>query len=150
MNEQLIDVLEILDKLEFFYGQRAGRELWADKPMEVQNKLLNCPFCGGEAKIVYDSAPNKQGKQMAIVRVRCKGLNCTLRPTTEWHETKEEATRHWNTRKPMELIISQVEAEIESSYKYIREYDDSEVQKAWNKGMRNVLKIIKAGGTDER
>lgn len=30
--------LDILDKWEFFYGQRAGRELWSDKPVEVQNK----------------------------------------------------------------------------------------------------------------
>lgn len=32
------EVLEILDKLEFFQGQRAGRELWSDKPKEVQDK----------------------------------------------------------------------------------------------------------------
>ena len=31
-------VLDILNKWEFFYGQRAGRELWADKPKEVQDK----------------------------------------------------------------------------------------------------------------
>ncbi len=30
------DVLEILDKMQFFGGQRAGRELWNDKPREVQ------------------------------------------------------------------------------------------------------------------
>lgn len=30
--------LEILDKLSFFGGQRAGRELWNDKPREVQDK----------------------------------------------------------------------------------------------------------------
>lgn len=29
---------DILDQWEFFYGQRAGRELWADKPREVQEK----------------------------------------------------------------------------------------------------------------
>lgn len=29
---------DILDKWEFFYGQRAGRELWADKPTEVQDE----------------------------------------------------------------------------------------------------------------
>jgi len=29
---------DILDKLDFFGGQRAGRELWAEKPLEVQNK----------------------------------------------------------------------------------------------------------------
>lgn len=29
---------EILDKWEFFYGQRAGRELWMEKPKEVQEQ----------------------------------------------------------------------------------------------------------------
>lgn len=30
--------LEVLDKLSFFGGQRAGRELWNDKPGDVQDK----------------------------------------------------------------------------------------------------------------
>lgn len=33
--EQAID---ILDKFDFFQGQRAGRELWNDKPFEVQER----------------------------------------------------------------------------------------------------------------
>lgn len=33
--EQAID---ILDKMDFFQGQRAGRELWNDKPFEVQEQ----------------------------------------------------------------------------------------------------------------
>lgn len=36
--------IDILDKWEFFHGQRAGRELWADKPREVQNKDI-ADFC---------------------------------------------------------------------------------------------------------
>lgn len=31
-------VFDILNKFEFFQGKRAGRELWADKPKEVQDK----------------------------------------------------------------------------------------------------------------
>ena len=31
-------VFDILSKWSFFFGQRAGRELWADKPREVQEK----------------------------------------------------------------------------------------------------------------
>ena len=31
-------ILEILDKMEFFQGQRAGRELWASKPEKIQNE----------------------------------------------------------------------------------------------------------------
>ena len=37
-------VNDILDKWEFFHGQRAGRELWADKPKEVQDKDI-ANFC---------------------------------------------------------------------------------------------------------
>ena len=32
------NVFDILDKFEFFQGQKAGRELWNDKPKEVQDK----------------------------------------------------------------------------------------------------------------
>jgi len=35
---------EILDKWAFFYGQRAGRELWQEKPKEIQDKDIAC-FC---------------------------------------------------------------------------------------------------------
>jgi hypothetical protein len=31
-------VLDILSMWSFFYGQRAGRELWGDKPRDVQDK----------------------------------------------------------------------------------------------------------------
>lgn len=36
--------IEILDKMEFFQGQRAGRELWAEKPTEVQDEDI-ANFC---------------------------------------------------------------------------------------------------------
>ncbi len=37
--QKLIEQAEdILSKWEFFYGQRAGRELWAEKPKEVQDQ----------------------------------------------------------------------------------------------------------------
>ena len=33
-------VMDILEKMQFFQGQRAGRELWNDKPVEVQEQDL--------------------------------------------------------------------------------------------------------------
>lgn len=36
--QELQKAIEILDKLSFFGGQRAGRELWNDKPREVQDE----------------------------------------------------------------------------------------------------------------
>ena len=36
--QELEKAIEILDKLSFFGGQRAGRELWNDKSREVQDE----------------------------------------------------------------------------------------------------------------
>lgn len=36
--EDVMKALDILDKMEFFQGQRAGRELWLEKPFEVQEQ----------------------------------------------------------------------------------------------------------------
>lgn len=36
--ENISKCLEILDKFQFFQGQRAGRELWNDKPTEIQDE----------------------------------------------------------------------------------------------------------------
>lgn len=36
--QELKKAIEILDKLSFFGGQRAGRELWNDKPRDVQEE----------------------------------------------------------------------------------------------------------------
>lgn len=33
-------IIDILDKFQFFQGQRAGRELWLNKPIEVQEEDL--------------------------------------------------------------------------------------------------------------
>ena len=30
--------IDILERFDFFQGQRAGRELWNDKPKDVQDK----------------------------------------------------------------------------------------------------------------
>ena len=38
MNDnEMVKALDILNKFEFFEGQRAGRELWGEKPTEIQN-----------------------------------------------------------------------------------------------------------------
>ena len=37
-NVGILIAKEVLDKLQFFGGQRAGRELWNDKPREVQDE----------------------------------------------------------------------------------------------------------------
>ena len=36
--EDVMRALDILDKMDFFQGQRAGRELWFEKPFDVQEQ----------------------------------------------------------------------------------------------------------------
>lgn len=38
VQEMIEKATELLDKIQFFGGQRAGRELWADKPYDTQEK----------------------------------------------------------------------------------------------------------------
>lgn len=37
IKSDLEEILEILEKWDFFYGQRSGRELWNVKPRELQD-----------------------------------------------------------------------------------------------------------------
>jgi hypothetical protein len=37
-DNEIIKARDILAKLDFFGGQRAGRELWNEKPVDVQNE----------------------------------------------------------------------------------------------------------------
>lgn len=43
-------------------------------------------------------------------------------------------------------VILQLEAEIESSDKYIREYEDTEKQRCFNQGLRAALKAVEGMG----
>ena len=44
--------------------------------------------------------------------------------------------------KKIDKILLQLEAEIESSNKYIEEYDDTKEQRAFNAGLKHAYKVI--------
>lgn len=71
----------------------------------MQNdKLLPCPFCGGEAEL-YQHYPYM--KRRVVSAVHCK--KCRANSGT-WGR-KYKAIETWNTRKPMERIIERLEEE---------------------------------------
>ena len=65
----------------------------------MRDKLCECPFCEGEAAIWEINGKKKR------YAVSCYGCSCT----TDEMETREEATKAWNTRKPMDRIVEQLE-----------------------------------------
>lgn len=61
-------------------------------------KLKECPFCGGEAELVYSNDNHKQPY------IRCKfgvmqNPKCSASRMYQWdYETEEEAIKAWNKR----------------------------------------------------
>ena len=71
----------------------------------MQNKLLPCPFCGGEAHLTEFIGLDKKMNYY----VECGSVVCGVYPETTLFDTQEEAIEQWNTRKPMERIVEQLE-----------------------------------------
>lgn len=44
--------------------------------------------------------------------------------------------------KKIDKILSQLETEIESSNKYIAEYEDTKEQRAFNAGLKHAYKVV--------
>lgn len=47
------EAIDIVNKFDFFYGQRAGRELWTKKPELVQNEDVQSFHRDCEALLEY-------------------------------------------------------------------------------------------------
>ena len=73
-------------------------------------KLKPCPFCGSKAELRY----NKDG----FAYILCANDGCYAR--TDGCLNENEASRLWNTRKPMERIVERLEKrkkQLEELYK---------------------------------
>lgn len=73
--EQAID---ILDKFDFFQGQRAGRELWNEKPFEVQEQDIK-DFSNGVALLkeyISDVVPKSEVEALECEIARLKNHLC--------------------------------------------------------------------------
>lgn len=63
--------------------------------------LLKCPFCGGEAE-----TENRHNRYTDWWEVKCTDCNASL---NERYEYEFEAVAAWNTRKPMEDVVAELE-----------------------------------------
>ena len=107
----------------------------------MQNdKLLPCPFCGGEAQFGTS---------------RHTWIECTeCSFETEYTEDEEKLVRMWNTRKPMERIVEQLEEEKQSnvsSYEFYREAENEKMQSTYAgkvSAFKDAIDIVRKGGVD--
>lgn len=99
-DNDIIKALEICEKLCFFGGQRAGRELWFDKPIDVQNKDI--------ANFIIDVTYLKDFinyQNAEIERLKWE-LDSTLKLLAAKRE--EEQREHNSIIKELETIKSEI------------------------------------------
>ncbi len=73
-------------------------------------ELKPCPFCGGKAKL-YGNTRLVGTKFKNYQVATCLNDDCSCR--TGFCETVAEAIERWNTRKPIEKVVEQLEKEKE-------------------------------------
>ena len=84
--QELQKAIEILDKLSFFGGQRAGRELWNDKPKEVQDEDI--ANFNRDIEYLRDIVSNHMKDGWIPVGERLPGENQEVWITTKYGEVK--------------------------------------------------------------
>ena len=99
-------------------------------------KLLQCPFCGGEAEVI--KAHSVFEKPYVVI---CKNKSCHA-SVGEFSENRKDAITAWNTRKPMERILERLEEKA-------REYTNDDLSyRIPCFGIDESIEIVKEGGIE--
>lgn len=102
----------------------------------MAEKLKPCPFCGGEAEIKRYTFCRTDSFYVGCSR-------CNVTQTANVYFSEKESIEAWNTRKPMERIVEQLEEAIE----YSRKLGASEME--YRAGLYDAIEIVKRGGVDD-
>lgn len=127
----------------------------------MQNKLLPCPFCGGEVSIALCGDDEYSWWIVTRGKNKAKDKNCHCRLFMEsgafydedGEVEKEYLIKKWNTRKPMERIVEQLEQQAEQYKRRALEL----VEKSTEAGIHNkgkslsyehAIEIVRNGGKE--
>ena len=70
-------------------------------------RLLPCPFCGGEAEVI--TTKTRQGQTSSVRCSKCSCKVTILKPAYYEGDVEKDTVEAWNTRKPMERIVEKLE-----------------------------------------
>lgn len=104
-------------------------------------KLKPCPFCGGEVYINYETMTDE--RRIYWAQILCKKCHC--RSAGNWSNSYANAEKKereaWNTRKPMERIVVQLEKAIEDT-------TDTETGMGARWAYKGAIEIVQKGGSE--
>ncbi len=117
-DNEIFVAVEICDKLDFFYGQRAGRELWSTKPIDIQNKdieqfskdiaLLKDVLCKQKSLIEAQKMDNEQ-LQSDIINAISNNDHMLMLYKEEKREVehaKEKLIKYFKERKRVRIELT--------------------------------------------
>lgn len=111
--------------------------------------LKPCPFCGGEAEVKKHNNRFTEWWQ-----VFCTNCHITQCGSDYEYEYEYEAAAAWNTRKPMESVVTELEKEYSVSYqevgRCIRERSpEIHIESAYLKGISKSIEIVRNVAEEE-
>lgn len=107
----------------------------------MTNKLKSCPFCGRRPELEYDDD--------GFAYIVCANDGCYVK--TDGHSNADAAIKAWNTRKPIDKVIEQLEAGIQKMCETICVDDgyEQEIYDAYRQGIYDAfteaIEIVKGG-----
>lgn len=119
-----------------------------------KEELKPCPFCGSKVTVqvipphthkLTKWIPDCNGK--VIIECKC---GCSI-----MRDTEEEAIIHWNTRKPIEKMVEQLEQQIKQYRTRAGQYEkrgaEIEYRRMFSKACsyEHAVKIVKRGGVND-
>lgn len=105
----------------------------------IDIKLKECPFCGCEDMTIAER-PRRTNKLYVVYCNNCEA------ESGEW-DSEEKAIDWWNTRKPMDRIVEQLEAE-QKFYDKASETFIHSTNHISSNAFQKAIEIVKAGGVD--
>lgn len=72
--------------------------------VEMDVRLLPCPFCGNEALVKHRSATARDGVKLDLVKIYCDAAECDVRPETMGWRLPDVALRSWNRRTNTNVV----------------------------------------------
>ena len=105
-------------------------------------RLLPCPFCGGEAKLMASAFLSHD----AFVMCKSCGAKTLIHSSASRDDAKMNAIKAWNTRKPVDDVVEALEEHIRFCELCHEEFKNASMSLTYEiqiNSYKNAIEIVK-------